>query len=76
MEDADILPHFTGTVVHDCWNPYWEFYNAAHQLCCVHLLRELNGVTENHPEQTEWGLNSYKLSNINRKKLPGKIDFQ
>ena len=52
MEEADILPHFSGTVVHDCWSPYWKFDNAAHQLCCAHLLRELNGVTENHPEQT------------------------
>lgn len=52
MEEADILPHFTGTVVHDCWNSYWKFDNTAHQLCCAHLLRELNGVTENYPEQT------------------------
>ena len=52
MEEADIMPHFSGTVVHDCWSPYWKFDNAAHQLCCAHLLRELNGVTENHPEQT------------------------
>ncbi|MBQ5562513.1 MAG: transposase, partial [Clostridia bacterium] len=52
MKEADILPHYTGTVVHDCWSPYWKFDSAAHQLCCAHLLRELNGVTENHPEQT------------------------
>ena len=38
--------------LHDCWSPYWKFDKAAHQLCCAHLLRELNGVTENHPEQT------------------------
>ena len=52
MEETDILPHFSGTVVHDCWSPYWKFDKAAHQLCCAHLLRELNGVTENHHEQT------------------------
>ena len=52
MKEADILPHYTGTVVHDCWSPYRKFDSAAHQLCCAHLLRELNGVTENHPEQT------------------------
>lgn len=52
MKEADILPHYTGTVVHDCWSPYWKFDSASHQLCCAHLLRELNGVTENHPEQT------------------------
>ena len=52
MEEADILPHFSGTVVHDCWSPYWKFDNHAHQLCCAHLLWELNGVTENRLEQT------------------------
>ena len=52
MKEADILSHFKGTFVHDCWNSYWKFGNAAHQLCCAHLLRELNGVTENYPKQT------------------------
>ena len=52
MQEADILPHYKGVVVHDCWNSYWKFAGAAHQICCAHLLRELNGIIENHPEQT------------------------
>ena len=52
MQEADILPHYRGVVVHDCWNSYWKFAGAAHQICCAHLLRELNGIIENHPEQT------------------------
>jgi transposase len=46
-----VLPAFSGIAVHDCWAPYWK-YPVTHSLCCAHLLRELNGVEENHPKQT------------------------
>lgn len=52
MEEGDVLPHFQGIIVHDCWESYWKFPDVTHALCCAHLLRELNGVMENHPEQT------------------------
>lgn len=52
MEASGILPEFQGTAVHDCWASYWR-YLCPHALCCAHLLRELEGVAENHPEQ-EW----------------------
>ena len=52
MDEAGILPNFTGISVHDCWGSYWKYPDAVHAVCCAHLLRELNGVEENHPEQT------------------------
>lgn len=52
MDAAGILPDFHGITVHDCWGPYWKYQDAIHAVCCAHLLRELNGVEENHPEQT------------------------
>lgn len=52
MEAAGILPNYHGIIVHDCWGSYWKFENCVHAICCAHLLRELNGVEENHPEQT------------------------
>ena len=51
MEDADVLPNFKGIAHHDCWSPYWKYKNIDHAICCAHLLRELNGIIENHPEQ-------------------------
>ena len=30
---------------------YWNYQNVTHAVCCAHLLRELTGITENHPEQ-------------------------
>lgn len=52
MNKMGILPNSTGTLVHDCWSPYWCFTNVKHQLCNAHFLRELKGVEENYPNQT------------------------
>ena len=52
MNAAGILPDYCGITVHDCWSSYWKFTDYIHSICCAHLLRELNGIEENHPEQT------------------------
>ena len=39
--------------VHDCWSSYWKYDNVEHAVCCAHLLRELEGVKENEPNQ-QW----------------------
>lgn len=36
----DILPRFTGCLIHDCWKPYFGL-DCSHGLCNAHLLREL-----------------------------------
>ncbi len=60
MDAADVLPHARGIIVHDCWGSYWKYQDVTHAICCTHLLRELNGVIENHPEQT-WASRFKKL---------------
>ena len=60
MDAADVLPHARGIIVHDCWGSYWRYQDVTHAICCAHLLRELNGVIENHPEQT-WAARFKKL---------------
>ena len=50
MEEGKVLPNFHGIAIHDCWPAYWK-YDVKHGVCCAHLLRELNGVEENHPSQ-------------------------
>jgi len=52
MDEGGVLPYFTGKAVHDCWGPYWKFILIIHAICCAHILRELIGVVDNHPEQT------------------------
>ncbi|WP_225854607.1 IS66 family transposase [Micromonospora sp. ALFpr18c] len=46
MNDADVLPRFTGVAVHDAWAPYDTYTAATHALCNAHVLRELVYVTD------------------------------
>ena len=48
MDDAGILPEFTGIAVHDAWAPYDTYTDATHALCNAHVLRELIAVTDYH----------------------------
>lgn len=52
MDECNVLPDFKGIAVHDCWKSYWKYGDIQHAVCGAHLLRELTGVMENHPEQT------------------------
>lgn len=52
MDEAGILPIYTGIATHDCWSSYWKYPKVTHAVCCAHLLRELKGVQENHKYQT------------------------
>lgn len=51
MEQCGVLTGFKGTAMHDCWASYWNYRDIRHAVCCAHLLRELTGIAENHPEQ-------------------------
>jgi len=36
-----------------CWASYWKHPGGiTHAVCCAHLLRELTGIEENHPDYT------------------------
>lgn len=60
MTSSGILSHFKGIAVHDCWASYWKYDAVTHAVCCAHLLRELTGVVENHPEQV-WATEMLEL---------------
>ena len=51
MEQCGVLLEFKGIAMHDCWASYWNYPDIQHAVCCAHLLRELTGIDENHPEQ-------------------------
>jgi len=41
IEEIDLIPHYKGTVIHDCWASYLSYDHCGHALCGSHLLREL-----------------------------------
>jgi transposase len=58
MDEANILPQFAGTAVHDHWKPYFT-YNCNHSLCNAHHLRELTFIFEQ--EKQQWADEMIKL---------------
>lgn len=59
MTDAGVLPHFTGTAVHDGW-PSYRRYGSQRQLCNAHHLRDLAAVLDLDPTQT-WATDMTRL---------------
>ena len=54
-----ILPDYKGTMVHDCWSPYFKLKEASHALCGAHIARELVYAHENLGQ--EW---AEKMNNL------------
>lgn len=47
IDDNGVLTGFGGVAVHDAWAPYDTYDKVAgHQLCCAHVLRELQAVAD------------------------------
>jgi transposase len=45
INSFDILPHYRGILIHDCWAPYFDL-TCQHALCNGHIVRELTFVYE------------------------------
>jgi transposase len=46
--EKSLLGDFKGWLVHDCWSSYFKFDGLSHSICSAHILRELEGLIENH----------------------------
>jgi len=53
MDQAGVLPGFTGVAVHDGWSCYGRYEHVTHARCNAHHLRELAGVAE-QSDQRAW----------------------
>lgn len=72
IESIDILPHYGGVVVHDCWASYLSYDNCAHALCGSHLLRELTFIIEAHDYR--WAKNLKRLLKVACKSVSKKSE--
>lgn len=59
IDEFDIIPKFTGVIIHDCWASYLSYDNCQHGLCGSHLLRELTYVIESNDYR--WAKNIKRL---------------
>ena len=78
MDEAGILPYFHGIAIHDCWASYWRYDDVRHGLCCAHLLRECEGLSEMYPTRGFFRLLSHILLMMKEAKekrlAKGKVD--
>ena len=68
MDDADILPHFTGVLCHDHWKPYYQYTQCQHALCNAHHIRELERAWEHDGMQWAKDMQSL-LKEINKHQI-------
>jgi transposase len=46
IEAINIIPRYTGKIIHDCWASYLSYHHCDHGLCGSHLLRELTFIID------------------------------
>ena len=68
MDDADILPHFSGILCHDHWKPYYQYTQCQHALCNAHHIRELERAWEQDGMQWAKALQTL-LKDMNKQQI-------
>lgn len=50
LDALNLVPRFTGELVHDGWSAYAAYSQCGHALCAAHLLRELTFLHEQYQQ--------------------------
>jgi len=51
IKDIQIIPKYTGIIIHDCWASYFSYKNNKDALCGSHTLRDLFFIEESNNYQ-------------------------
>lgn len=70
MEEINIIPRYSGTIIHDCWASYLSYNHCDHGLCGSHIVRELTCIIESNGYK--WASNMKILLLETCKKVSGR----
>lgn len=59
IEAINIIPLYSGTIIHDCWASYLSYDHCDHGLCGSHICRELHAIIESNGYR--WAINMKAL---------------
>jgi transposase len=59
IEEINIIPRYSGTIIHDCWASYLAYEHCDHGLCGSHIVRELTCIVESNGYK--WAFNMKAL---------------
>jgi transposase len=59
IEAINVIPRYSGTIIHDCWSSYLTYDHCGHGLCGSHLVRELTCIIESN--EYSWASNMKEL---------------
>lgn len=48
IEEINIIPRYSGKIIHDCWASYLMYDHCDHGLCGSHLVRELTHIVDSN----------------------------
>lgn len=63
----NIIPRYSGNIIHDCWQSYLTYHQCGHGLCGSHLLRELTFIIDSN--QYVWATEMKRLLQKTCKKV-------
>jgi transposase len=59
VQRGAMMTDVIGTIVHDCWGPYFKMANVSHALCNAHLLRELQALMDFEKEPWAFAMSRF-----------------
>lgn len=59
LQRGAMMTDVIGTIVHDCWGPYFKMANVSHALCNAHLLRELQALMDFEKEPWAFAMSRF-----------------
>ena len=59
IDKINIIPRYSGIIIHDCWASYLSYHHCDHGLCGSHIVRELTCIIESNGYK--WAINMKSL---------------